>query len=89
MPDLGVHNWWTEPLFNQCFTPELRGEFVLSKLMQRDPKKFRKLLLVTCKMAKPRPLKLTSSQWQTLLAAMGASLVEISEVLIRLGLTWQ
>ncbi len=88
MPDLGIHDWWNEPHFSECVTPELRGEFVLGKLMQRDPTKFQKLLLATCKITKPRPVKLTSSQWQTLLAAMGASLVEISEVLIRLGLTW-
>jgi hypothetical protein len=89
MPDLGVRGWWDEPHFQHCGTPELRGEFVLGKLMQRDPTKCQKLLLATCNIGKPRPVKLTSSQWQTLLAAMGASLLEISEVLIQLGLTWQ
>ena len=71
MPDLGVHNWWTEPHFKRCLTPTLRGEFVLGKLMQRDPKRFRKLLLETCGIEMPRPVQLTSSQWQTLLATMG------------------
>ena len=89
MPDLGVHDWWDEPHFRQCGTQELRGEFVLGKLMQRDPAKFQKLLLETCKIPKPRPVKLTSCQWQTLLTAMGASLMDFSEVLVRLGLTWQ
>lgn len=89
MADLGVHHWWTEPHFTRCFTPELRGEFILGKLMQRDPEKFRKLLLDTCKISRPCPVTLTATQWQTLLATMGASLVEISEVLIRLGLKWQ
>ena len=89
MSELGIHHWWTEPHFKQCFTPELRGEFILGKLMQRAPKTFRKLLLETCNIGMPQPVQLTSSQWQTLLATMGASLVEISEVLIRLGLTWE
>jgi hypothetical protein len=88
-PGLGVHDWWTEPHFEQCFTAELRDEFVLGKLMQRDPRKFQKVLLEICQIAEPRPVRITPSQWQALLAAMGANLVEISEVLIRLGLTWQ
>jgi hypothetical protein len=62
---------------------------VLGKLMQRDPQKCQKVLLETCRITRPQPVTLTSAQWQVILAAMGANLVEISEVLIRLGLTWQ
>jgi hypothetical protein len=89
MPGLGTHGWWSEPHFEQCFTPELRSEFVLGKLMQRDPQKCQKVLLETCRITRPQPVTLTPAQWQVILAAMGANLVEINEVLVRLGLTPQ
>jgi hypothetical protein len=89
MADLRIHDWWNEPRFRECLTPELRGEFILRKLMQHDPSKCRKVLRTTCGTPKLLPVRLAPSQWQLLLGAMGASLVEISEVLIRLGLTWQ
>jgi hypothetical protein len=36
-----------------------------------------------------QPDHLTAAEWQALLGAVGASLVEISQVLIQLGLTWR
>lgn len=89
MADLGIHDWWSEPRFCECPTRELRAEFILKKLTQHDPSKCRKLLWTTCGTPEPQPGRLAPSQWQLLLGAMGASLVEISEVLIQLGLTWQ
>lgn len=47
MPPLGLDGWWDEPHYKQCYAPNLRGEFILVKLMQCDPKKFQTLVADT------------------------------------------
>ncbi len=73
MPALGLAGWWNEPDYRHCYTANLRGEFILSKLLQRDPPKLR------------APENISAAEWATILTAMGASPDEIAEVQARMG----
>lgn len=90
MSGLGVAHWWDDPRYQHAATTRARGEFILTQLRERDPKRFRQLVrkLGTMRSNPPSPEALTPTQWQTILGAMGASLVEVAEVLIQLGLPW-
>jgi hypothetical protein len=85
MPPLGLDGWSDEPHYKQCYTPNLRGEFILTKLMQRDPKTFQTLLVDTFRGMEPLPGALTALDWRIILTAMGASVSEIAHVLTRMG----
>lgn len=86
MASVGLDGWWDEPHYKQSYTPNLRGEFILDKLMQCDPKKFKAVMEDTFEGADPLPESMTPSQWRIILTAMGASLTEVAQVLIRMGL---
>lgn len=90
MAGLGIAHWWDDPRYTHSHTLHDRGAFILAKLMQCDPKGFKLLLrkLGGPTRYPPSPEALTSAQWQAILGAMGASLVEVADVLIRLGLPW-
>jgi hypothetical protein len=90
MAGLDLAHWWDDPQYQNSRTLRERGAFILSKLMQRDPQRFRQLVRRICRTSTypPSPAALTAAQWQAILGAMGASLVEVAEVLIRLGLPW-
>lgn len=90
MDGLGVARWWDDPHYQQSHSLHERGAFIFSKLMQHDPRTFTHLVWKICqtKNDSPLPEALTAAQWQAILGAMGASLVEVAEVLIRLGLPW-
>jgi hypothetical protein len=90
MAGLDLARWWDDPQYQRSQTLQERGTFILSKLMQRDPKKLTHLVRKLCRTPHypPSPDDITAAQWQALLGAMGASLLEVAEVLIRLGLPW-
>ena len=90
MAGLGLARWWDDSDYRYCRTVHERGAFILSKLMQHNPRRFPHLVRKICqtKDYPPSPEALTAAQWQALLGAMGASLVEVAEVLMALGLTW-
>jgi hypothetical protein len=90
MAGLGLDHWWEEPHYKQSSTPNERGEFILGKLMQRDPKKVQTLLREICQMegfpSIAETETVTSAQWRIILEAMGANPVEVAEVLTRMRL---
>jgi hypothetical protein len=90
MAGLGVAHWWDDPRYAHSYTLHDRGAFILAKLMQCDPKRFKPLVrkLSGTTRCPPPPEALTPAQWQAILGAMGASLVEVADVLIYLGLPW-
>ena len=84
MPALGLDTWWDEPHYRQCYTANLRGEFILSKLLQRDPPKLR-ALVASLFQVEPLPENISTAEWATILTAMGASSDEIADVQTRMG----
>jgi hypothetical protein len=85
MPALGLAGWWDEPHYRHCYTANLRGEFILAKLLQRDPPKLRALMASLYADGEPLPENLSAAEWATILTAMGASPDEIAEVQARMG----
>jgi hypothetical protein len=85
MPGLGLAAWWDEPHYRQCYSANLRGEFILSKLLQRDPPKFRAMVAGLYADSEPMPESITAVEWATILTAMGASPDEIADVQTRMG----
>ena len=83
MAGLGLDGWWDEPHYRDSRTRRERSEFIIGKLMQRDPKKFQRLLLETCE-DRQRPETLTDAQWRVLLVEMGATVSEVTAVLARM-----
>ena len=84
MPALGLDAWWDEPHYRQCYTANLRGEFILSKLLQRDPPKLR-ALVASLFQVEPLSENISAAEWATILTAMGASPDEIADVQTRMG----
>ena len=84
MPALGLDAWWDEPHYRQCYTVNLRGEFILSKLLQRDPPKLR-ALVASLFQVEPLPENISTAEWATILTAMGATPDEIADVQSRMG----
>jgi hypothetical protein len=87
MTALGLDGWWDDPAYEQCDTVNLRAEFILTKLRQRDAEKFRTMMADLYRKLGPRPGHMTAFEWQTILAYMGANPAEIAEVLTRIGLS--
>jgi hypothetical protein len=44
MAALGLDGWWDDPAYKQSDTMNLRAEFILTKLRQRDAEKFRTMM---------------------------------------------
>ena len=87
MTALGLDQWWNDPAYAQCDTANLRAEFILTKLMQRDAEKFRAMMADLYVKMGPRPGHVTAFECQTILVYMGGNPAEIVEVLTRMGLS--
>ena len=85
MPALGLAGWWNEPDYRHCYTANLRGEFILSKLLQRDAPRLHALMASLYADGEPLPENISAAEWATILTAMGASPDEIAEVQARMG----
>jgi hypothetical protein len=85
MAPLDLDAWWDEPHYRQCYTANLRGEFILSKLLQRDPPKLRAVVASLYAATEPLPENINAAEWATILLAMGASPEEIVDVRARMG----
>jgi hypothetical protein len=85
MTALGLDGWWEEPYYKLCYTGNLRGEFILAKLEQREPETFRTVMADIYREREPMPESITAFEWQTILADMGASPEEIADVQARMG----
>lgn len=83
-----VERWWEDPHFQRLHTPAERGHFVLVKLMQRDPKRLPQLLADVCGVRgyPDRPDVITADQWRAILTAMGASPLDVAEIVRRIGI---
>ena len=85
MTALGLDAWWDEPQYRQSYTVNMRGDFILLKLQQRDPDQLRTVLARLYRDLEPLPEDITAAAWHTILAAMGASSEEIVAVQERMG----
>jgi hypothetical protein len=87
MAGFEVERWWDEPHFKRSNTRAERAQFVLVKLMQHDPKKLTGLLREVCQVQgyPETPHAITDEQWRTILTEMGATPLDVAEVLIRIG----
>ena len=86
---LDLQSLWADPQYQQSTTQRERSQLILAKLKQCNPTRLRAALCELQLTKTELPEQLTAAQWQALLGAVGASLVEISQVLIQLGMTWQ
>jgi hypothetical protein len=55
MTALGLDGWWEEPYYKLCYTANLRGEFILAKLEQREPETFRTVMADIYRGREPMP----------------------------------
>lgn len=62
---LGLDGWWEEPHYKLCYIANLRGEFILATLVQRDPEKFRTVIAAIDRGKEPMPENMTAFEWQT------------------------
>jgi hypothetical protein len=83
---LNLDPWWDEPEYSAAmgsFTT--RGSFILRKLRDRDPVRYKEVMDDLYRDDAPDPQDITKFQWQTILAYMGASEEEIRDVQKRMG----
>ncbi len=89
---LNLETVWADPKYQQSTTRAERAQLILARLGDSNPTRFR-AVLQELGLRGIRGIEaaghLTAAQWQALLGAFGASLVEVSQVLIQLGMTWQ
>jgi hypothetical protein len=76
--------WWDEPAYKPCNTLHLRGVFILRKLQEHDPARFHDVTDFYGD-DRPDPQDIGKFEWQVILAYMGASDVEITDVQKRMG----
>jgi hypothetical protein len=86
---LDLKTLWADPKYKKSTTRRERSRLILAKVRQCNPTRLRTVMRELGLTKIEQPDHLTAAQWQALLGAVGASLVEISQVLIQLGLTWQ
>jgi hypothetical protein len=82
---LGLGAWWDEPAYKPCNTFHLRGVFILRKLQGRDLARFHDVMTDLYGDDRPDPQDIGKFEWQVILAYMGASDVEITDVQKRMG----
>jgi hypothetical protein len=82
---LGLDAWWDEPAYKPCNTLHLRGLFIFRKLREHDPAKFQDVMTDLYRDDHPDPQDIGRFEWQTILAYMGASEDEITDVQTRMG----
>lgn len=80
---------WADPKYQKSTSRRERSQLILANIRQCNPTRLRAVMRELGLTKTEQPDHLTAAQWQALLGAVGASLVEISQVLIQLGLTWQ
>ena len=85
MTALGLAAWWDDSHYRQCYTANLRGEFILMKLLERDPPTLRAVMVDLYRDNEPLAESITALAWHAILAAMGASPAEIADVQARMG----
>jgi hypothetical protein len=66
-----------------------RGAFILGKLLEHDAARLKDVLADLYRDGRPDPMDITRFQWQTVLAYMGASEEEISDVQKRMERVWR
>jgi len=86
---LNLAPWWDEPDYKTCNTFHLRGLFILRKLREHDPTKFHDVMADLYRDDQPDPQDIGTSEWQTILAFMGASDEEVKDVQKRMGRVWR
>lgn len=87
---LSVDAWWDEPEYQKARdTFSQRGSFVLQKLSEHDPFRFKQVMDDLYRDEPPDPMDITKFQWATILAFMGASEEEIKDVQLRMGGVWR
>jgi hypothetical protein len=86
---LDLQSLWADPQYQRSTTRRERSRLILTKLRQCNSTRLRAVMRELGLTKTGQPDHLTAAEWQALLGAVGASLVEISQVLIQLGLTWQ
>lgn len=82
---LGLEAWWDELEYKTCNTFHLRGLFILRKLHEHDPIKLSDVMVDLYQDAQPDPQDIGRIEWQAILAHLGASGEEITQVQKRLG----
>ena len=85
MMALGLDAWWEDSTYRQCYTVNMRGDFILLKLQERDPDQLRTVLGRLYRDLEPLPEDITAAAWHTILTAMGATPEEIVAVQERMG----
>jgi len=85
LPMIGLVAWWDEPDYKPCNTLHLRGLFIFRKLRELDPAKFQEVMTDLYRDDQPDPQDIGRFEWQTILAYMGASEDEITDVQTRMG----
>jgi hypothetical protein len=81
--------WWDEPIYKTCNTFHLRRLFIFDKLMKHDGAKFVEVMADLYRDDAPDPQEITTFEWQTILAYMGATETEIPDVQQRMGRVWR
>ena len=84
MSALNLDAWWDEPEYKPCNTFRLRGLFILRKLRDNDPARLQDVLADLYRDDQPDPQDIGRFEWQTILAYMGASEDEITDVQTRM-----
>lgn len=83
---LNLDAWWDEPAYKAAMgTFSERGAFILAKLQAHDAAKLKDALGDLYRGELPDPTDITKFEWQTILAYMGASQDEITDVQTRMG----
>jgi len=87
---LNLDPWWDEPAYRSATaTFSERGTFILRKLSEHDPIRFKTVMDDLYRDEPPDPVDITKFQWQTILAYMGASEEEVKDVQLRMGRVWR
>jgi hypothetical protein len=93
-PGLGSSTWWDEAEYRQLGTVDERALFILDKLIKRDIRKFQAAWAVAFPghlMYEPRqiqPDEVTRGPWLVILARVGATREETTDILDRVGRRW-
>lgn len=66
-----------------------RGSFILRKLSEHDPIRFKEVMDDLYRDEPPDPVDITKFLWQTILAYIGASEEEIKDVQARMARVWR
>ena len=82
---LGISRWWEDPVYLAQHTLNDRGRYILTKLYQLDPARLRSASVKMYGRRQLEPEEIQAHEWQELLASLGATRVEVREVVQKLG----